>query len=121
MEIKNIVNLTTGTITIVDSNGNVIRTLPPSGNVIRCGTTTEHGGMIGNIPVMYTSYDEPVLVDKDGNEHPFPDRKEDTVYVVPSVEARAVAWLDFDDFYVPGGSVCDKDGKILGYRYLERV
>lgn len=124
MEIK---NMTPHTVTIMDENGEVVLTSRPSGSEIRCKAATVRTGTIGNIPVSETVYGEPVLIDKDGNEHPLPERRDNTIYIVSSIAARAIAEfapsrdLKRDDFYIPSESVRDGEGRIIGCRSLGRI
>lgn len=123
----NIENMTPHVVTVMDENGEIILVPRPSGNEIRCKAATVRTGTIGNIPVSEAVYGGPVLIDKDGNEHPLPERKDDTIYLVSSIAARAIAESapsrDFkrDDFYIPSESVRDGEGRIIGCKSLERI
>ena len=106
----NIINLTPHTIVIVSDDGNVIRTIDPSGTVARVSAKTIRSGEFDGIPLTRTEFGE--VVD-------LPGPTEDIVYVVSSLVASRVP--ERDDVLIPNESVRDEKGRIVGCRSLGHI
>ena len=108
-----VVNLTPHPIHILDKDGTQLLTIPPGGNAVRVDMVKKPADSITvggrNIPVHNVSY---------GNVQGLPDPNPDTVYIVSSVVAQAVAR---DDVLVPGDLVRDSDGNVVGCLGLNRT
>jgi hypothetical protein len=53
-----VINLTPHPVSLADAEGNVIATLPPSGQVARVTTAAEAVGEVGGVPVRRTVFGE---------------------------------------------------------------
>jgi hypothetical protein len=110
----NIINLTPHKISIADEAGNIIREIEPSGRLARTNSTQTVARVIDGIPVVKT-----VL----GEISDLPQPERDTVFVVSTLVAQAVA--DFrihDDVVAPDtGPTCirDPEGRIVAVRRFQ--
>jgi hypothetical protein len=105
-----IVNMTPHTITIVDSDNQIIREYPSAG-VARVSTTSEITGEIDGIPVVKTSFGEVVgLPEPDG----------ESIYIVSMPVSQATKGRT--DIIGPdtGPTAYRIDGKIIGVRQFAR-
>lgn len=110
-----IVNLTPHPVAIVGDNGQAVRTIDPSGPMVRVETTTRTAEPIEEISVGEVSY---------GELAGLPDPEEDTVYLV-SVLALQVAHRQgrkdvFSPDTGPESAVRDDKGMIIGVKRLMR-
>ena len=76
------VNLTPHTLNVLDEGGNVILSLPPSGEVARVDSRRTLVGYLGPVPVFKTEYGDVVGL---------PDPQPDTVFVVSTLVLTALA------------------------------
>ena len=106
-KIKNIKNKTPHEVVIIHEDGSVIMTIPSDGS-IRLSQSTAKVGVIGDIPITKTSFGGAEL----------PPQEEDAIYIVSSLVCQA--YPDRSDFYIPDGSVRDKDGRIIGCKSLSQ-
>ena len=97
----NIINLTTRTITEVNTH----QVFKPAGLPVRLDTSSRQISLIDNIPI-YTKYNAIV---KD-----LPEEKEGTFYIVCGVMLNQIKRLGRTDFISPGQAVRDSSGKIIG-------
>ena len=111
-----IINLTPHEINFMDSENNIILTVPSSG-VARASQSRTHVGFVEadeNIPVNACSYGDVVGL---------PDPEFGKVYVVSALTAQAVANSDEKryDVFVVDEAVRDEAGHIIGCRALARI
>lgn len=105
---KNIVNLTTHELTFFTKEE--ITRIPSSGIQVRVKITKEKIGEVNGLIVNRIIY---------GEVEGLPDRREDTIYVVPAAVAKAVPERD-DVFYVDN-VVRDYHGRIVGCTGLAHI
>ena len=103
---KTIKNLTSHAITIVDSEGKVVRTIESSG-LVRLSVKTENQGEIDGIPLSKTIFGEPVGL---------PEFNCDTLLIVSQLVKTAFPMRS--DLVVPAEMVRDEKGGILGCKSL---
>ena len=109
------VNLTPHDITIVQ-DGDVVATIPKSGNVARCATERNVVGTI-SVDGVEIPMTEVVLGEVAG----LPEPNEGTAYIVSlAVATRASQDGRVDDIFVPDDTVRDEDGRIIGCQALAR-
>ncbi len=103
---EKIVNLTPHAIVLMDEEGSVIATFPPSGQVARVNTSVEVVGSLHGAPVKRTVF---------GEVNGIPDPEEGTVYLVSTLVAQAAKR---GDVVSPdtGPTAVRKDGQIAGVR-----
>ncbi|RMG02005.1 MAG: hypothetical protein D6735_10970 [Acidobacteria bacterium] len=106
----NIINLTPHKITVIieDERGNpIVQEYYPSGIVARVNSTQAELMRVNGIPVVKTVF---------GDVENLPDRADDTIYIVSSIVAQAVAGKR-DDVVAPDTgptALRDEAGKIVG-------
>lgn len=105
----NMVNLTPHDVNFVDNDGNIVRTVKPSGVVARRSVETIVIGEIDGIQVT-----ESVFSDIEN----LPEEAEDTIYIVSSLVAERAKR---PDVYIPNESVRDSNGRIIGCKSLGRI
>ncbi len=101
-----LINLTPHEITLVGSEGEVIASLPPSGQVARCKEVTE---VVDHLTINGKQF--PVIVKRLGEVENLPEPQEGVRYVVSLAVAKAAKR---DDLLVPGKAVRDEKGRIIG-------
>ena len=112
------VNLTPHAINVLDEGGNVILSLPPSGEVARVDSRRTLVGRLGPVPVFKTVFGDVVGL---------PDPRPDTVFVVSTLVLSALAskGVTRDDIVAPDtspqGAVRDAEGRIIGVRGFQRL
>ena len=102
----NLVNLTPHAVTIVLPSGDTV-TLPPSGTVARCSTSSEVVGEVNGIPVSRVSYGEVVGL---------PEATEGVIFIVSALVRSAVPHRK--DVASPGDLVRDAAGAVVGCKGL---
>ena len=102
-----LLNYTPHPITIVSSEGQVLRTIQSSGLVRLKASTVSAGMSINDIPVTKTEFGEP---------EGLPDFVEGTYYVVSQLVKSALPHRK--DLLVPADVVRDSNGNILGCKSL---
>ena len=113
-------NYTPHDVNIVDENGNVVITIPRSGKIARVKQERRHVGFINiegkQVPIVKTVY---------GEVEGLPEKpEEDKLYIVSTIVAQALSnkpeWKNhlLVPDTGPGSVVRDKDGKIVGVRFL---
>lgn len=102
-------NMTPHAVNFVDQDGDILRTVEPSGTVARVSVKTETIGKIDGIPVTSSVY---------GEIENLPEPEEGTVFIVSSLVAGRT---DREDVFIPNESVRDEQGRIIGCRSLGRV
>lgn len=105
-----LINLTPHAITFVNSEGNPILVVEPSGSVARVEATTVVTGSIDGIPVTETQF---------GEVEGLPDAEPGKVFIVSALVAKRVPKRK--DVFIPNESVRDDKGRIIGCRSLGRV
>jgi hypothetical protein len=105
---KKIVNLTPHAINIVGADGQVVRTIAPSGVSARLKATTVPVGDVDGIPTSKTVFG-------DGQDIPAADDA-DTLYIVSQLIKSA--YPTQSNLCVPADVVRDADGRIVGCRSL---
>lgn len=103
----NFVNMTPHAINLVSDDGNVYRTIEPSGYLIRLKATTERIKEIDGIKISTTVFGEP---------EGLPDYAEDTYYIVSQLVKSALP--SRTDLLVPAEMVRDEKGVIIGCKSL---
>ena len=112
------INLTPHAINVFDDGGNIILSLPPSGEVARVASNRELVGHLGPVPVFKTVFGDVVGL---------PDPRPDTVFVVSTLVLSALAQkgVTRDDVVAPDtspqGAVRDDAGRIIGVRGFQRL
>lgn len=109
-KIMRIINLTPHSITFVDTTGNTILTVEPSGQVARCAVNREKVGDINGIPVNKSRF---------GNVENLPEPQEGTIYIVSALTAQAVP--EREDVFITDDAVRDEQGRIIGCRALAHI
>lgn len=108
-----IVNLTPHTVNVCDESGSVVRSIEPSGKVLRLPTRAYAAGELDEIPLVRLSYEEP---------EDLPPVENDTVYIVSSLMIEPLARMGRRDFVAPdtspGSVVRDDEGRIIGVKRL---
>jgi len=104
---KKIINLTPHEVTLVDDNGNIITTFPPSGIVARVSVKIVRVTTINNIPVTTSSF---------GEVENLPEPNDEEVFIVSSLVAQRCKHRK--DVFIPNESVRDDKGRIIGCRSL---
>ena len=105
-----LINLTPHTITFVNSEGNLMRIVEPSGSVARVKATTVVTGSIDGIPITETEF---------GEVEGLPDTEPGSIFIVSAIVAKRVP--EREDVYVPNESVRDDNGRIIGCKSLGRI
>lgn len=109
-----LINLTPHPITIVNDNCEQIALYPPSGTVVRAGSTQSECGMVDGIPLVETVFD---LIDE------LPEPQEGTAYIVSWLVITNLPYPRYD-FVAPDtgpdSAVRDEDGRIIAVRRLQR-
>lgn len=112
------VNLTPHDVVIMDSQGNVLKTIPRSGAVARLVSEEEIIGDIDGIPVVATKY-----VSVEG----LPDPEPNKVYIVSSLilQALKAKGIERDDVVAPATgpnwAVRDENGRIIGVKGFQII
>ena len=101
------VNMTPHAINLVDNDGNVYRTLEPSGNLIRLKAVTEQVKEIDGIKLSTTVFGEP---------EGLPDYADNTYYIVSQLVKSALP--ERSDLLVPAEMIRDENGVIIGCKSL---
>jgi hypothetical protein len=101
----NIVNLTPHSLNLVTANGVV--SVPPSGTVARCATTSTPAGEVEGVPLVRTVY---------GEVAGLPDPADGTLFVVSALVRSAVPGRN--DVASPGDLIRDGSGNVTGCRNL---
>ncbi|MCI4407724.1 MAG: hypothetical protein JHC26_01440 [Thermofilum sp.] len=109
------VNLTPHEVKVLDNDGNVILTVPPSGKVARVSTTEVFTGEIGNIKLFRVTY---------GEIQDLPAPEPNTIYIVSSIVLMALKekGIKRTDVVSPNtnpsinGAVRDAKGQIIGVK-----
>lgn len=104
------INLTPHDITIVNENGEVVKTITASGTIARLKTETITTGYLDDIPVTKTVF---------GKVENLPSPQENTVFIVSSLIAQAVP--ERTDIFIPNESVRNDKGRIVGCRSLGKI
>jgi hypothetical protein len=88
--------------------------LPPSGVIARAVERVTPADPIDGIPTSYVECD---------GVRDLPGPADERWYVVSTVTAQAAKQWGriISDLLIPGEQVCDKDGKITHYKWLQRV
>lgn len=107
MEAIKIVNCTPHTLTFVNDEGEVIRSLEPSGIIPRVSSTISVVGDIDGIPDEETCY---------GEVTGLPAKQDGVVLVVSAMVAARLP--DRDDLRVPGRQVRNERGQVIGCKSL---
>lgn len=112
----NIINLTPHKITVIteDENRNpCVHEFPPSGMIARVSSTQTIAARIGNIDVVKTQF---------GEVENLPEPQEDTIYIVSSLVAQALAGKR-DDVVAPDTGPTayrDEEGRITAVRRFQQ-
>lgn len=105
----NFMNLTPHAINFVSQDGDILKTVEPSGSVARVSVKTETIGEADGIPVTSSVY---------GEIKNLPEPEEGTIYIVSSLVAGRTKRKDV---FIPNEPVRDEKGRIIGCRSLGRV
>ena len=106
----NIVNLTPHALNILKKNGQ-LRTVEPSGSVVRLKEETEDHGFLDDIEVTAKYY---------SSIQGLPEMQEDTIYVVSGIAGTTIWELlpERKDVFIPGPALRNEDGKHIGCKGL---
>jgi len=105
---KKILNLTPHPITICDAAGNILKVIPPSGQIARLSAkTVRTGETVDDVPLSKTVFGEP-----DG----LPEPENGTLYIVSQLIKSALPQRT--DLVVPAEVVRDDKGNIVGCQSL---
>ena len=107
----NIINLTPHTLNIHNEDGELVATVPPSGEVARCEVVRAKKYERGGVPFFATAYGEVVGL-------PEYEEGDPLVYVVSGMTRAAVS--DRVDVYQPGELLRDDEGQVIGCIGLSR-
>lgn len=116
---QQIVNMTPHTVSIKLENGEVM-SIPPSGQRAEVGNVYSHYHTSEDGVGFYTvAYGEPSALpapqwDAEGWDF-------DSVYVVSSIYAAAIADQGRGDVYIPGEAIRDEAGRIIGCQGLAKI
>lgn len=106
-----LINLTPHTVNVCDESGSVVRSIEPSGKVLRLPTRAYAAGELDEIPLVRLSYEEP---------EDLPPAEDGTVYIVSSLMLEPLAAIGRRDFVAPdtspGSVVRDESGRIIGVK-----
>ena len=105
-----IINLTPHSVFIMDKQGNTIKEFPSAGTARAISILTQVG-LMDDVPLARQDYGEP---------EGLPDPEEGFLYIVNSVIVAAArrAGRTLKDLLVTAEPVRDRQGGIVGYRYL---
>ena len=105
------INLTPHTVNVCDENGSAMRSIEPSGKVLRLPTRAYAAGELDGIPLVRLSYEEP---------EDLPPVEDGTIYIVSSLMLEPLAAMGRRDFVAPdtspGSVVRDEGGRITGVK-----
>ncbi len=106
----NIVNLTPHQLNIQKKNGQ-LRTVDPSGTVVRLLEETENHGILEDIEITAKYY---------SSIQGLPEPQEDTIYVVSGIAGTTIWELlpERKDVFIPGPALRGEDGKHVGCKGL---
>ena len=104
-----ILNTTPHSVSLLNSNNEVVRVFEKSNISIRLSVKTEVGEPVGDIPTTKTVFGEP---------EGLPNFNKDTFYIVSQLVKSACP--DRTDLLVPAEVVRDQSGVIIGCRSLGR-
>lgn len=110
-----LVNCTPHPITIADKDGNVIRTIEPSGHIARVAVEQQEVGVIDGIPVVESVF---------GQVEGLPDPEPGVVYIVSTPTMLAARQMGRTDVVSPdtgpASAVRDEQGRIVAVRRFQR-
>lgn len=116
MEAK-FVNYTPHDVNLILAEGPTL-TIPKSGESVRIAderivvdTVTVEGHPV---EIRRVTYGEAILVDKDGNRRPLPDKQDGVVMLVSSLAGTGLLAVGRTDFLIVDGLVRDENGRPLG-------
>lgn len=110
-----VINLTPHAITIVDTEGQITRTIPPSGRVARVDTITTSDGAVDGIPVVELSTGQLRVEHADGTTGEMPPWRSGVHYIVSTMAADAECR---PDLLTPAELLRDDQGRPIGCRVL---
>jgi len=109
-----LVNCTPHSITIADKDGNVIRTIEPSGHIARVAVEQREVGTVDGIPVVESVF---------GQVEGLPDPEPGVVYIVSTPTMLAARQMGRTDVVSPDtgpSAVRDEQGRIVAVRRFQR-
>ncbi|MGI9951405.1 hypothetical protein V3F56_03500 [Moorellaceae bacterium AZ2] len=104
-----LINMTPHPVNICSETGDIVVTIPPSGQVLRLPEVTTPAGEVDGIPVVRKSLDPATDL---------PPEKEGVYYIVSLPAAQA---LRRRDFLVPDDLVRDEQGRVIGCRRFATI
>lgn len=111
-----LINLTPHAIMMVNSEGETILTIEPSGTVARVTQSTEQLATVTidglDIPVTQNTYGELVNL---------PEEKEGVALIVSAMVASAGEKLGRKDLFIPNETVRNDKGQIIGCKSLGKI
>jgi len=98
---------------VIYDGGEVMLTIPASGQIARCAETTTPVGEVDGVPVVRKDYGELVGLppEVEGGDH----------YVVSALVSAAGAKLGRRDLYSPADLVRDDQGRVVGCKSLAQA
>ena len=108
-----LVNLTPHDVVVYDDGGDVVLTIPASGQIARCAETTTRVGVVGGVPVVRKDYGAIVGLpaEVEGGDG----------YIVSALVSAAGAKLGRRDLYSPSDLVRDDQGRVVGCKSLAQA
>lgn len=107
---EKIINKTPHPVYILDEDNSVLKVFPKSVGMIRVPEQVIKNGEIAGIPISTTLFHE---------VEGAPEYQEGVYYIVSQLVRSMMP--DREDFLVPKDIVRDKDGTIIGCRYLDKT
>ena len=109
--VEMLVNLTPHEIKLFNERKELVKSLPPTGQVARVAVTREKVGEIEGIPVFRAQY---------GEIEGLPEPRDGVYYVVSGLVATAAARAGREDVLSPGELLRDDQGRPIGSIGLQR-
>lgn len=114
MKVKEIINLTPHSITIMNDNSIILRVIEPSGQLARVSVHTAYTETID-----FDNIEIPTSESVYGKVEGLPEEKDSVIYIVSSLVAQRVP--ERNDVFIPNESVRDDHGRIIGCKSLGRI
>jgi len=107
------VNMTPHDVVVYDDGGEIMVTIPASGQIARCAETTTRVGMVDGIPVVRKDYGDIVdlPMEVEGGDR----------YIVSALVSAAGAKLGRRDLYSPADLVRNSTGAVVGCKSLAQA
>ena len=107
-----LINMTPHDVVVYDDGGEIMVTIPASGQIARCAETSSPAGEFNGIPLVRKDYGDIVGL---------PDEAPDTMYIVSGLVSAAGAKLGRRDLYSPADLVRNSTGAVVGCKSLAQA